>query len=81
LSFATLTELLARHSAALHQDQKEVKQLSLHELANLAYTHHDIEQTTVNAYSGKGFAWEAGALDAFKVSYMAAQHSSSASQL
>ncbi|KAG2130242.1 hypothetical protein DEU56DRAFT_973459, partial [Suillus clintonianus] len=35
------------------RDRKEVKSLSLFELANLAYTHSDDEQAIVNAYGGK----------------------------
>ncbi|OJA10097.1 hypothetical protein AZE42_07527 [Rhizopogon vesiculosus] len=50
----TLPEaLLSARLCYKFRDRDEVKRLSLHELANLAYTHHDTEQAIVNAYSGK----------------------------
>ncbi|KAJ8591707.1 hypothetical protein M405DRAFT_788507 [Rhizopogon salebrosus TDB-379] len=50
----TLPEaLLSAQLCYKFRDREEVKRLSLHDLANLAYTHHDIEQTIVNAYSDK----------------------------
>ncbi|KAJ8582044.1 hypothetical protein M405DRAFT_854668 [Rhizopogon salebrosus TDB-379] len=50
----TLPEaLLSARLCYKFRDREEVKQLSLHDLANLAYTNRDIEQAIVNAYSGK----------------------------
>ena len=50
----TLPEaLLSARLCYKFRDREEVVQLSLHDLANLAYTHRDMEQAIVNAYSGK----------------------------
>ncbi|OJA19646.1 hypothetical protein AZE42_06652 [Rhizopogon vesiculosus] len=50
----TLPEaLLSARLCYKFRDRNEVVRLSLHDLANLAYTHHDTEQAIVNAYSGK----------------------------
>ena len=50
----TLPEaLLSARLRYKFRDQDEVKRLSLHELANLAYTHGDTKQAIVNAYSGE----------------------------
>jgi len=50
----TLPEaLLSARLCYKFRDRDEVKRMSLHELANLAYTDHDTEQAIVNAYSGK----------------------------
>ncbi|KAG2747884.1 hypothetical protein P692DRAFT_20806046 [Suillus brevipes Sb2] len=50
----TLPEaLLSSRLCYKFRDRNVVTPLSLFELANLAYTHSDIEQVIVNAYSGK----------------------------